>query len=102
MPTPAARRRGRRRPWFSPIVFVTAVLFLASFVLVIWVNFDSRMTVWTRLACAALVILLALAHSIALSDFEERRAADAPRASRLVVVPGGRDSNTEPDPEEAA
>lgn len=100
MPTPAARRRGRRRPWFSPIVFVTAVLFLASFVLVIWVNFDPRMTVWTRLACAALVILLAIAHSIALSDFEERRAVGAPRPSHLVVITG--EVDPEPEPEDAA
>jgi len=102
MTTPAARHRGRRRPRFSPLTFATAVLFLASFAAAIWVNFDPRMTIWTRLACAALALLLALAHSIAVEDFEERRAAGAPRASRLVVVPGGRDSNTEPDPEEAA
>lgn len=94
MTTPAARHRGRRRPRFSPLVFATAVLFLASFAAAIWVNFDPRMTIWTRLATAALTLLLALAHSIAVEDAEDRRTPK--RRPRLEVIPGGADSDQGP------
>ena len=99
MTTTTARHRGRRqdrRTRFNPLVLTTAVLFLASFALVIWVNFDPRMTVWTRLAAGALTLLLALAHSIALEDAENRRN----RPPRLEAIPGGADSDQ--GPEEAA
>lgn len=94
MTTPAARHRGRRRPRFSPLVFATAVFFLASFAAAIWVNFDPRMTIWTRLATAALTLLLALAHSIAVEDAEDRRTPK--RRPRLEVIPGGADSDQGP------
>ena len=99
MTTTTARHRGRRqdrRHRFNPLVLTTAVLFLASFALVIWVNFDPRMTVWTRLAAGALTLLLALAHSIALEDAENHRN----RPPRLEAIPGGADSDQ--GPEEAA
>lgn len=95
MTTTTARHRGRRQdrqPRFSPLVLTTAVLFLASFALVIWVNFDPRMTVWTRLAAGALTLLLALAHSIVLEDAEDRRN----RPPSLEVIPGGADSDQGP------
>lgn len=99
MTTTTARHRGQRQdrhPRFNPLVLTTAILFLASFALVIWVNFDPRMTIWTRLATAALTLLLALAHSIALEDAENRRK----QPPRLEVIPGGADSDQ--GPEEAA
>ena len=99
MTTTTARHRGRRqdrRTRFSPLVLTTAVLFLASFALVIWVNFDPRMTVWTRLAAGALTLLLALAHSIAHEDAENRPN----RPPRLEAIPGGADNDQ--GPEEAA
>ena len=100
MTTTTARHRGRRqdrRTRFNPLVLTTAVLFLASFALVIWVNFDPRMTVWTRLAAGALTLLLAIAHSIALEDAEDRTRRRTPR---LELIPGGADSDQ--GPEEAA
>ena len=101
MTTTTARHRGRRqdrRHRFNPLVLTTAVLFLASFALVIWVNFDPRMTIWTRLATAALTLLLALAHSIAHEDAENRRTPK--RRPRLEAIPGGADNDQ--GPEEAA